>query len=248
MNKILTSITTLVVSMLVAPHVCAQTPKLKMEYGLAAGLNVGATTPLPKPTSVDKIYTWKPHMNFALKGWTTMRFCKYPNWGLTSGLEFEKKGMYASTHVEGIDINMGKYGYLGKTYTGNNSTDFSMSYLTLPVVATYLTNNECIRIHAGFYLSYLMENNFKVALDGDGTTDLGPFFPGQIVDFDFSDQFNSWDFGGRVAIDFYFTPRIAMTGQVNMGITPTLKRSFDAMPFSLHNVYSFVGFTYHLFK
>ena len=247
MNKII-SIIALVCITLFATEVYAQAPKVKMEYGLTAGLNVGATTPIPKPSSVDKVYTWKPHMNFAFKGWTTIRFNRYQNWGLTSGLEFEKKGMYASTHVESIKINMNKYGYPGNTYTGDNSTDFSMSYLTLPVVATYITNNDRFRFHAGFYFSYLMENRFKVALDGDGVTDLGPFFPGQIADFDFSDQFNAWDFGGRVAVDFYFTPRIAVTGQVNMGITPILKRSFDAMPFSLHNVYSFVGFTYHLFK
>lgn len=248
MKKILSSIVVLTVFMLVTTQAHAQTTKVKMEYGLTAGLNVGATTPMPKPASVDKIHTWSPHMNIAFKGWTTIRFNQHPNWAVTSGLEFEKKGMYASSHVDGIKIKMEKYGYPGKTYTGNNSTDFTMSYLTLPVVATFITNNERFRFHAGLYLSYLMENSFKVALDGDGTTDLGPFFPGQIVDFDFSDQFNSWDFGGRVGMDYYFTSRIAVSAQVNMGLTSVLKKSFDAMPFTLHNAYAFLGFTYHLFR
>ncbi|MDO4771278.1 porin family protein [Porphyromonas sp.] len=238
----------LVASVAVEAQTAERSFAKRIEYGVTAGLNVGATTPMPKPAEVDKIHTWTPHMNIALKAWGTYRFDSDRCWGITSGIEFEKKGMYASTHVSGLNVHMKKYGFEGNTYTGDNSTEVANSYLTLPVVATYVTPNEKFRVHLGFYLSYLMQKEFKVTLDGDGMLDYRELKKGALVDFDFSGQFSPVDFGGRLSFDYYFTSRIAVTGQVNLGATSVLKSSFDVMPFNLYNAYGFVGFSYMLFR
>lgn len=218
------------------------------EIGITGGLNVGATTPLPKPSEVEHIYAWQPHMNLTLKGWATYRIENYDRWGITTGLEVERKGMYASTRVNAIKVHMDKYGFKGERYTGDNSTEIDNYYLTLPVMASYITLNEKFRIHAGLYLSYAMQSSFKVTLDGDGMLDDHKLQEGSLVDFDFSDQMKSMDFGARIGFDFFFTPRIGLTGQVNMAFTSAVKSSFDVMPFSLYNTYGFLGFTYNLFK
>ena len=61
---------TLLLALLTTPLLWAQAPQESnddLEFGIKAGLNVGATTPLPKPKAIDKIYAWNPHMNIAIK-------------------------------------------------------------------------------------------------------------------------------------------------------------------------------------
>ena len=85
-----TGIVTLLLALLTTPFLRAQAPdggKDDLEFGIKAGLNVGATTPLPKPKAIDKIYTWNPHMNIALKGWLSYHLPDTKGWHLDTGLE-----------------------------------------------------------------------------------------------------------------------------------------------------------------
>ncbi|WP_329904625.1 outer membrane beta-barrel protein [Porphyromonas pogonae] len=218
------------------------------DFGITVGLNVGATTPIPKPKSVEHVYTWHPHMNYAVKGWGTYRFNDAPYLGLTTGIELERKGMDATTRVKDIDIKMAKYGFPGEKFSGDNYTEVNNSYITVPFLFSIITANDRLRLHLGFYASYTMQNTFKVTLDGDGLIDGKPMQEGGLVDFDFSDQIASYDFGYRFGIDYYFTSRIAVTGQANIGMSSAIKNKFDVMPFDLHNAYGFLGISYRLFK
>ena len=219
----------------------------QLEFGVKTGLSIGATTPLPKPKAIDKIYTWDPHMNIALRGWLSYRLPDTKGWHLDTGLEMERKGMYASTHATDLRVNMGdgNQAKWGK-FTGNNSSEFINYYLTVPMLVAYHTSSERMRMQLGFFVSYLMQQSFKVTLDGDGTLDGKPLAPGHLVDYDLSDHFSKFDMGVRVGLDYFFHGRLGLTTQLNMSFEPALDRSFTMMPFPLYNIYAFVGFAYRI--
>lgn len=218
-----------------------------VHFGVAAGLNVGATTPLPKPKAIDKIYAWSPHMNIAVKGWLTYDLPDTKGWLLGTGLEVERKGMYASVHATNLNVSIAE-GQSGG-FTGNTSSQFINYYLTLPLVAGYELPSKAFRMQMGFFLGYLMQSSFNVTLDGAGTlngTRLTEMGLGELQDFDFSDQMSGFDMGFRVGFDYFFHERIGATAQLNVSFEPTMKRSFKMMPFPLYNMYAFVGFSYRI--
>ena len=57
----------LLLALVTTPLLWGQSSNDNVEFGVKAGLNIGATTPLPKPKAIDKIYTWNPHMNIAIR-------------------------------------------------------------------------------------------------------------------------------------------------------------------------------------
>lgn len=243
-------IVTLLLALLTTPLLRAQAPvedKDDLEFGIKAGLNVGATTPLPKPKAIDKIYTWNPLMNIAIKGWLSYHLPDTKGWHLDTGLEMERKGMYVCTHATDMRINIGDGQEAAwGLFTGNNSTEFINYYLTLPMLVAYHTSKDKFRMQVGFYLSYLMQQSFKVTLDGDGTLNGDPISPDHLVDYDLSDHFNKLDMGVRVGFDYFFHQRLGVTAQLNMSFEPALDRSFTMMPFPLYNIYAFAGFAYRI--
>ena len=118
----------LLLALITTPLLWGQSSNENVEFGVKAGLNIGATTPLPKPKAIDKIYTWNPHMNIALKGWLSYQLPDTKGWHLDTGLEMERKGMYVCTHATNLRDS------LRATTVQSSSTTTSRSRCWLPTI------------------------------------------------------------------------------------------------------------------
>ena len=66
---------------------------------LAAGFNLGGTSPLPLPKEIRGIDSYNPTMNISVEGGAHKRF-EHSNWGMLVGVRFETKGMKTEATVK----------------------------------------------------------------------------------------------------------------------------------------------------
>lgn len=237
----------LLVILLFAPFLlhaqCACKP-ISMDWGGTAGLNIGATAPLPIPQQITKVHAWYPNTNGVIGLWGRMRFGTSP-WGLLFGLESEHKAFSATTSVQDLPIQMPGFEQVDDmTFTGLQNTELQTSYLTMPITATFATKDERLVFQLGMYHSLLLSGSFRVKIDGDGTISDTPIAPERILAFDFSDYVGAYDFGLRLGAEYFFTPRVGISARFNFGITPALKEEFRSIPNKMHHMYGMIGASY----
>lgn len=217
---------------------------LSMDWGGTAGLNIGATAPLPIPEQITKVHAWYPNTNGVIGLWGRMRFGASP-FGLLFGLESERKAFSATTSAVNLPIQMPGFEDLDEmTFTGLQNTDIQTSYLTLPLTATFATASERLVLQLGMYHSLLLSGSFRVKIDGDGTISDLPIAPGRILNFDFSDYVGAYDFGLRLGAEYFFTSRVGIAARFNFGVRPALKEEFRAIPSRMHHMYGMIGASY----
>lgn len=217
---------------------------VSMQWGMTAGLNIGATAPLPIPQEITKVHAWYPNTNGVIGLWGRMRFGSSP-WGLLFGLESERKAFSATTSVVKLPIHMpGLEGIEDMAFSGLQNTDLRTSYLTMPLTATFASQNDRFVLQLGMYHSLLLSGSFRVKIDGDGTISDRPIAPNRILGFDFSDYVGAYDFGLRIGAEYFFTKNVGIAARFNFGITPALREEFRSIPNRMHHMYGMIGASY----
>lgn len=216
--------------------------------------NVGAMAPIPVPSPVKHIYTWYPNINPALN-FTITRWMN-SNWGLTTGITLEVKSFEATTKIENMDINVvsDDESGLGGHFTGFSNTDIKNNYFTIPLMATWRTNNQKLNLNFGLYGSFLMKGHFRQIIDGNlhvETIDKAVIDDPYDLDmdmskFDFDDRISNYDFGVRFDAEYYFTDRLSGIVGLRFGFTNTMKSSFDYMKYKMYNMFGCFGIGYRL--
>lgn len=220
----------------------------RLQWGISAGLNIGATAPLPIPSAVTKVYAWYPNLNPSAKLWGLYRFDNSRLWAISFALEAERKSFSATTQLTNLEISFPGSDAVG-IFSGNQNVSIHNTYLTLPLGINYSLLKHRLQLRLEGYASVLMSAGFKVKLDGDGTIDNEPFAPDEIKSFDFEDQIRRYDLGLRFGAKYYFTQRIGAEVQLSYGFTPATKHSFrDMLPHGLHNIYGYAGLSIRLGK
>lgn len=214
-------------------------------WGASAGLNIGATAPLPIPKEVTKVHAWYPQTNGALSVWGVYRFGASA-WGIQAGIESERKAFGATTSVDRLPIHLPGLGSAAKalTYTGYQNTEIQASYLTLPVLATWHLAQDRLRLQAGLYASLRLSGSFAVKIDGDGLLGSRPMAPGVIMRFDFSDYLRPYDVGLRLGADYFFSRNFGVSTRFSFAVHSALKPEFRAIDQQMHHMYAFVGVSY----
>ena len=87
----------------VVPAARAQAFRQHWEKKVFAGYNIGGTSPIPLPAEIRKINSWRPGFGgtlaFHLTRWIT------PEWGLTTGLAIDLKGMKILIQYDRIKLH-----------------------------------------------------------------------------------------------------------------------------------------------
>lgn len=228
--------------------VAQSTRPYSIQWGATAGLNIGATAPLPIPKEITKVHAWYPNTNGVLGLWGRMRFGSSP-WGLLVGVESERKAFSSTTSALNLPIIIpGGESFGAIDFSGLQNTKIATSYLTMPITATLTTLRERLVLQLGIYQSLLLSGSFQVKVDGDGTIQGQPFAAKTIPSFTFDDYVSGYDLGVRFGAEYFFTQRVGVAARFNFGITPALREDFRAIPNKMHHLYGMLGVSYRFTK
>ncbi len=202
-----------------------------------AGLNLGATSPVPKPKSVTKVYAWYPGSNpcFGI----TALYHPSEHHGLGMSIMAERKSFSATTQLKNMKI--GTDDNAGEPISGNQRTSFEARYLTMPIFYNASLVHGRINLYAGVYASLLLKSDFQIILD----TDPESLDESSFIRKSLDNIVRPMDVGLILGGDFFFTQNLAFTMRLTTGLTSATKDSFAQMSGqNLHNLYAFLGVTY----
>ena len=219
-----------------------------MEYKVAAGFNIGGTSPIGLPAEVRDINSYKPTPNLSIAGYAIKMF--NPTWGLKAGLRFENKGMETGINVKNykmtVNIQSGdaigvKTGY----FTGDIKNKTRMGYLTIPVSAVYRLNKQW-DFHAGIYAAYALDYNFtgKVVQGQIRETPLTPIIGITKADYNYSDDLQKWDVGAEIGAACKVYRNLAIEANFTWGFISVLDPDKRKMDMDNYNLYLNLGVSY----
>jgi hypothetical protein len=218
-----------------------------------AGYNLGGSAPLPIPAEIRSINSWNPGFAWTLGIQATRRLAS--EWGVTSGLAIDVKGMSIKADVmymnTNLDIGEGaNRGHFSGMFTGKNSTTVRNGYLLVPLLATYFPlAAPNWRFHLGGYFALLRDANFNGSAYDGYIRNGGP--AGDRIEvltatFDFSENLRNIDAGLMAAANWFPTSHIGIQGQLSWGLLPIFPSSFNGIPYKMYNIYFMGGLAYRL--
>lgn len=233
--------------------IMAGTP-IKFEHKIVAGLNIGATAPVPIPAEVRSIDAYWPLFTPRLGYSVTYNNAQHPNWAIQSGIQMEIKGMgirdkvkymYTDVIMDGSNIK----GY----FVGRNQTEIKASYITVPLSIVYKPSPKW-RVNAGAYLSYCTSSEFNGTVwDGylregeDIATSMKIYIKEKgEADFNFSDDMRDVDWGLVLGGEYQLNQKFGLYSNLNWGMTSIFPSSFKGIDFKMYNIYLSIGMTYNL--
>lgn len=139
-------------------------------FDLRAGYSIGGTVPFDMPAEIRKINSFSPKFNYRFGLDIEYRFNE--NWGLLSGLYFERKGFKGDMTAKQYDITIRQGGEeISGPFTGNVVANIVQTGLTVPVQASWYINRK-LKVRFGFYFSLITDRDFYGyaygAPDGNG--------------------------------------------------------------------------------
>ena len=221
------------------------------EFKVFAGYNLGGTTPLPLPAEIRKIDSWSPGfagtLAFQATRWIT------PEWGITSGMAIDLKGMVINADVKYMMTNLvigegDNTGYFSGMFTGKNKTKVRNGYLVLPLLGAWHPAEKWTFRMGGYFASRQDAKFEGTASDGyirDGGP-AGNHINIESATFDFSENVRKHDVGLMASADWFFTNKMAVTSQLSWGLLPLFPSDFNGIPYKMYNVYFMTGIAYKL--
>ncbi len=210
----------------------------KIVWQAFAGLNLGATSPIPTPEGVKEVYAWYPNTNPSAGITGIYHFDKRRQHGLGISVQVERKSFKATTRLE--NLKAGSENSSDETISGNQRTAFEGRYLSLPIFYNVSLAKHHINLYLGSYVSLLLGSDFNIILDSEpNSLDENSFQRVNLTDYT-----RPMEVGLLFGSDFFFTDYIGATFRFNAGLTSATKNDFRKIGFPLHNLYAFIGVTY----
>ncbi|MGL5275540.1 porin family protein [Myroides sp.] len=221
-----------------------------MDYQVRAHFSIGGSAPLGLPREIRKIDSYNPGLQLGLEANATKWLTDDKQWGVRLGLRFESKGMTTEANVKGylteiIQDNSKVKGY----FTGDVKTKVRNTYLTVPVNVIYKIN-ESWNIYGGLYFSALIDKTFDGYVSNGYLRQNDPngnkitFEDGSKADYDFSNEVRKFQWGTQVGAEWKMNKNFFLLGELSYGFNGVLNKDFDAISFSMHNIYLNLGFGY----
>lgn len=223
----------------------------KWECKVFAGYNLGGTSPLPLPAEIRKINSWNPRITgtvaFHVTRWIT------PDWGLTTGLAIDVKGMKISADVKymytRLEVGEGdNMGIFSGTFSGKNETTVQNGYIVLPLLATWRPK-EAWTFRLGGYFATCQSRKFEGSASDGYIRSGGPTGDRINIEqatFDFSEEVRKVDAGLMASADYFFTKKMAVFGQLSWGLVPIFPEDFEGLSYKMYNIYFSLGLAYRL--
>lgn len=217
------------------------------EIELKAGYAIGGTSPLPLPRSIRHINSYNPQLNLYLGGNALKKICG--PWGISVGLNLETKGMTTKAEVADYhtEITEDDGGHTEGNWYGPVKTRVHNIYVTIPLLATYTFSSERWSLHAGPYISYLIDGDFSGTVnDGFIRT---PNETGENVDvthatYDFSKELRDFQWGLALGTTYCAYKHLYIDATLNWGLNGIFPSDFKTVDFALYPIYANIGFSY----
>ncbi|MBB6328247.1 hypothetical protein FHS59_003890 [Algoriphagus iocasae] len=228
--------------------VAQEDSKSNMDVYIHVGYNLGGLAPVSFPNTIREIKSYSPgfspviglESSYKLKG----------GWGIGSGIGLDWKGMKVTDRVQYFHTIITMDGSsLEGDFTGTNTTNVKNMYLSIPLYASYTTENRW-RFKGGMYFAWLLDGSFTGSVS-DGYlrkgNSLGEKVEVDYAAFDFSDELNNFDLGISVGAEKYLFGNFGVAGNLKWGLIPGFPESFTGIDFNMYNIYLDLGITYKIF-
>lgn len=219
------------------------------DLNLQLGYNIGATAPIPLPAEVRKINSYNPKFNPSLG--LTLAYGLNEKWGLGAGVVFDWKGMRVKDEVKYMHTtvtNPDGDGQLTGYFVGENMTNVNMTYLTVPIYATYSFNPKWqvkLGIYAAKALSFGFDGNVNNGyIRIDTPTGQKQEIDGEGASFDFNNDIRDYDFGFLAGGEYRLSHRFGVYANLAWGVVPFFYKNSNPIEFTMTNIYGTVGITY----
>ncbi len=217
-----------------------------LSWKVTMGFNFGATSPVPKPSEITKIYVWYPKINPSFMVTTIQRFNEKAKGGMAFSFIMERKGFSTTTQADKLPMTVeGEKMF----FSGDQNTTFDSTYLGAMMAYTHSLANNKVEVYSGLYMNLLINSDFIIKLDGDGKVSTGDestaLNAGTIVTQVFSDQIAPMEMGIVVGSDILITRNIGVSLKFTGGLTTITKEEFNKLiGQGLYNFYGFLGINY----
>jgi len=219
----------------------------KWEHNIVAGVNIGASTPVPIPNNIRKVISYSPEFNPKVGYELLYHFDR--KWGIGLGAYLDYKGMKVEDEVLYLNTILvsGDAEFKG-TFSGKNQTTVRNAYVSFPIHATY-DFNERWRVRLGMYGAWLFSSTFKGTVADGYIRNGGPTGEKVLISeasFDFSKEVNAFDFGVHGGGQMKMWKNLALNADLSWGLVPLFPSSFEGTEFKIYNVYGLLGLVYKL--
>lgn len=221
-----------------------------IDFQVRAHFSIGGSSPLGLPEEIRSINSYNPGLQLGLEANATKWLTDDKQWGIRAGLRFETKGMKTKADVKNYKTEIIQGGdKVAGYYTGAVQTTVKNTYLTVPVSAIYKIN-ESWNVYGGLYFSALIDKTFDGYVsdgylrEGTPTGEKINFTGDSQAAYDFSDEVRKFQWGTQVGAEWKMNKHFFLLGELSYGFNGVLNKDFDAISFSMHNIYLNLGFGY----
>ncbi|WP_018108306.1 porin family protein [Bacteroides propionicifaciens] len=222
-----------------------------LEYEVKAGINIGGASPIPLPSEIRKIDSYRPDLALSLGAEVSKWFGVKEQYGFIFGLTIESKSMRTDAQVKNYGMKIiGNGGEeVSGQWTGNVVTKFRTSNLTLPLLFGYKVSNR-VNLKVGPYFSYVLERDFSGHVydgylrEGDPTGPKVVYEGENKATYDFSKDLRKFQWGLRLGTEWRAFKHLNVFADLNWGLNDIFKKDFDTVTFSMYPIYLNVGFGY----
>lgn len=237
----------------------AQEMNKKIDWFFVGGLNIGATAPVPFPSSRVDIKGVTAKLNPQLGA--NVIYNINEKWGVGTGLTIDWKSMnvrtkvhdvYSSitvpTAIEGIPAGAVLYGHI----QGRATTKTNMIYLTQPIYATYRFSPKW-QIRLGGYISGTLKREFKGSvsdvriivdqINGNPVGGLEKDIP--YATYNFSKNIRKFETGLLTGGEYRLNNNVGFYANFTWALNPYFSGE-NPVDFTTRNLFGNLGVTYRL--
>lgn len=222
-----------------------------VEYEIKAGFNIGGTSPLPLPSEIRKINSYRPDLALSLGTNITKWLNKNHTIGFTFGVMVETKAMKTDATVKNYGMAIIQEGEVMQgMWTGKVKTKFRTSYLTFPIMAAFKVSPRW-KVKTGPFFSVAIERGFSGHVyegylrEGDPTGSKVEFTGDSKAYYDFSNNLRKFQWGILVGGEWRAFKHLSVYADLNWGLNNIFQRDFDTINFNMYPIYLNMGFAYN---
>lgn len=217
---------------------------------LRSQFSIGGASPLGLPREIRAIKSYNPTLQLGIETNFTKWFSAEHKWGIRTGLRVEGKGMKTESIVKDYLTQINYNGSQVKgNFTGEVRTEVRNTYLTIPLLATYNINKQW-GVYGGLYFSTAIDKAFGGHVHNGYLRQTNPtgqklIFEGdKKAEYDFSNEVNNFQWGTQLGAEWKLNNNFLLFGDLTYGFNSLLDNDFEAISFSMHNIYLNIGFGY----